>query len=158
MGNFSVEISMKINGNDVSVEKEVEINEDMLMAECSYQASKYCMWAAASSEAERLARTAKRRLDVVEAELSKKVRLDMIARGDKPTDTRVEMEVKLTPEWQQATSDLIDAKFKESMLEKAEKGFLQRKDMIQSMVSMKMREQNAPPGVYADRARLSRGG
>lgn len=158
MGNFVVEIAIKINGTDVSVVDELQINEDLLQAECSQQPSKYSMWAAAQSEAERLSDTAKLRLDVVEAQMSDKCRKDMIASGDKPTDTKVELAMRMTPEWQTARQELIDTRFKESMLSKAEKAFVQRKDMLQSMVSMKLREMSAPPEVRAERTRLGRGG
>lgn len=120
--------------------KEVSINEGDLNAEFKNQASKFVVFATEEAKAKAKVMTAKLRLEVVSAEMTKKIREKLIGEGVKPTEKMIESEVVTSPEYSAAQQALIQANCDADIARGAKEAFIQRKDMLIQLGSAKRQE------------------
>ncbi len=109
---------------------DIEINEDDLNNEFKTQASKFDFYARAEAMAKAKAMSAKARLEVVDAEMTKKIRERLALEGTKPTEKMIQSEVILSDEYQAAQRALIDANQVADIARGAKDAFVQRRDML----------------------------
>jgi len=120
--------------------KEVAINEGDLNTEFKNQASKFVVFATEEAKAKAKVMTAKLRLEVVSAEMTKKIREKLISEGIKPTEKMIESEVITSPEYSAAQQALIQANCDADIARGAKEAFIQRKDMLIQLGSAKRQE------------------
>ena len=130
----------RLKVGEPSFADDVEINEGDLNTEFKSQASKYASYANAEAYAKGKAMTAKLRLEVVDAEMTKKIRERLLTEGTKPTEKMIQSEVILSPEYQAAQQQLIDANRDADIARGAKEAFTQRRDMLIQLGSAKRQE------------------
>ncbi len=96
---------------DKQAESVVEIDELNLDKECIRLPSDYLRWATKSAEARQRSEQAKAKLDLVEAEVSRRVRDNPGKYGlEKPTIDAVKAAVQCDAKFQEAAAEVSDAK------------------------------------------------
>jgi len=126
---------------ELSFSSEVGINEGDLNEEFKKQASKYANFAKAEAVAKANVMTAKLRAEVVDAEMTKKIRAELIADGNpKPTEKMVLSRVIVTKEYRAAQQLLIQATTDAGVAKGFKEAFAQRKDMLIQLGSSKRQE------------------
>ena len=119
---------------------EVIINEYDLNTEFKNQAAKFAIFAEQEAMIKAKVMTAKLRVEVVNAELTKSIRERLTASGIKPTEKMIESEVILSKEYQAAQHALISATRDAEVARAAKEAFMQRKDMLIQLGSAKRME------------------
>lgn len=79
-------------------------------------------------------------LDVLKAELSKRVRAEAAANNIKLTEAMVENEILTNPQYQAKYEEFLTVKEEEEMLNALVKGMEQRKDLLVSLISLRKEE------------------
>ena len=119
----------------------IEINEGDLNTEFKQQASLYAYFATAEATAKSNVMAAKLRLEVVDAELTKKIRAELSEGAAKaPTEKAIQSEVILSEQYQAAQKYLIDASKNADIAKGVKEAFGQRKDMLIQLGSAKRQE------------------
>ena len=119
---------------------EIIINDTDLNTEFIHQASKFNKFATTEAQAKAKLMNAKLRLEIVDAEITKKVREDFTKSGVKATEKMVNSEVILSKEYQAAQKALIKASCDADIAKAAKEAFMQRKDMLIQLGSAKRAE------------------
>ncbi len=110
--------------------KAAKINITELSVEFRNQATKFAVYAKAAAVAEARLIGAKFRLELVEAEMSKKFRTVLSADGAKPTEKAIQTEVLLSTEYCEAQESYIAAVEISKITKGAKETLAQRKDML----------------------------
>lgn len=126
-----------------SFSDEVAINEADLNTEFKNQASKYADFAEAEARAKAKVMSAKLRFEVVDSQMTKKCREQLIADGvPKPTEKMVRSEVVISDEYKAAQQQLIDATCAADIAKGAKEAFMHRKDMLIQLGSAHRQEKD----------------
>lgn len=121
---------------DLDYERDIQIDKHQLDAEWVNQSSLFWRYAKAEADAEHAMDLAKERLELVKADLDKKMRT-LLASGDKkPTETVIASAVLLHKDCRLASSEYLDAKHVYNVLRAAAKAFMQRKDALENLVRL----------------------
>jgi hypothetical protein len=117
-------------------ERDIKINKDQLDVEWVEHPNLFWRYAKAEADAEDTMDRAKERVDLVKADLDKKMRM-LLASGDKkPTETVIASAVLLHDDCRAASSEYLDAKHVYNVFRAAVKAFSQRKDALENLVRL----------------------
>lgn len=117
--------------------KEVDIDRYQLDRELVQQPQKYYDWAIKAAEAGKEKDEAKHALDVVKADIEKRVRKNPERYGiDDPKESAIKLEIHRHPKVKRYTRKYIGACYNEKVLSEAKTSFAQRKSMLQSLTQL----------------------
>lgn len=132
-------------------EKDMEIDESALDVEWLQQPRLMHKYAAKVADTKRNMDLAKERLDIIKAELDKEIRTDPdkfdIA---KITEAVVGNTIVLSPEYQEASNEFIEAKYNFEMSVAAVRSIDQKKTALESLVKLHGQQYFAGPSVPRD--------
>ncbi len=148
---------MSESTNVQDLQSDLLINPTELTKECSEQPSRYVYWAARAAEADAAVDRARLEQDILEASLDRQVREELSVAGEKVTEGRVGMEIRLKPEYRKGREAYADAHKNQGILKAAERGYFQRKDMIYNLVQMDLRESRLKDNINAGRHEMQQG-
>ncbi|RLF30294.1 MAG: hypothetical protein DRN14_00115 [Thermoplasmata archaeon] len=129
-------------------ESDLKIDPNYLEVEAGRQGELFFKWAERAVEAKERADHAKLKMDVLEAKLSSKARLDPDSFGiAKVTEGSIAAAIKIHPEFLEAQEEHISARADFHMLERAVEAMEQRKRMIEILVTLHGQQYFAGPSV-----------
>lgn len=132
---------------NLDYDRDIKINKHQLDAEWVEQSSLFWRYAKAEADAEDVMDRAKERLELVKADLDKKMRT-MLASGDKkPTEAVIASAVLLHDDCRAASTEYLDAKHIYNVFRAAVKAFTQRKDSLENLVRLFGMEYFSTPAV-----------
>ena len=114
--------------------QDISINKHELDREWVAQADLMWKYAKAEADAEYEMDRAKERLELVKADLDKRVRLLLTGGDKKPTETVIASAVLIHEECKEASSAHLQAKHTYNVLRAAVKAITQRKDSLENLV------------------------
>ncbi len=131
--------------------EDLQIDPNALDVNAGEQSELYFKWAKKAVAAREAQDEAKLFLDICEAELSSRARLDPDSFGiARVTETAVLTAVRLHPKYEEAQAVHIKARKEAAILEKAVAAMEQRKRMIELLVTLHGQEYFAGPAVPRD--------
>lgn len=131
--------------------KDIEIDQSALDVEWLEQPRLMFKYAKMCAEAKRNLDLTKERLDVIRAEVDRKVRSDPKEYGiTKITESGVANTILTVPEYQAASRDLIEAKYEFEMARAAVSSVEQRKDSLENLVRLHGQQYFAGPSIPRD--------
>ena len=148
---------MSENNNVQDLQSDLLINPTELTKECSEQPSRYVYWASRAAEADAASDKAKLELDILEARLDRQVREELSVAGEKVTEGKVQMEIRLKEDYKKGREAVSEAHKNHGILKAAERGYFQRKDMIYNLVQMDLRESRLKDNINASRHEIQQG-
>lgn len=135
----------------LNYEKDMWIDDTALDVECLHQPQLMMRYSRALADAKREVTRLKEQLDIVRAELDKKVRTDPDKYGlDKITESVVTNTIMLDTQYQAAVDDLRDAQYEVNMLIGAVDSVQQRKDMLEALIKLHGQQYFAGPKMPRD--------
>ena len=126
---------------ETSFGEDVEINEDNLSAEFINQSKTYFKYARIEAQAKAKVMSAKLRLEIVDAEMTKTVREQLVEEGAaKPTEKMIASKVLTSKQYKAAMQSLIDATRNADIAKGMKESFQQRRDMLIQLGTTKRQE------------------
>ena len=133
------------------ISKDKEIDPGRLDVECVQLADRTYHWAKASIEADVVEEHAKFRLGVVEARLDLDCRTNPTRFGlDKVTEGGIKNAVQVHPERIQAYEEWLEARRQSKLLDVAVRAMMDKKHMIQGLITLHGQQYFAGPSVPRD--------
>ncbi len=135
----------------MNYEKDIQIDQDALDVEWLEQPKLMMRYARIEAEAEREYNEAKMNLDLVKAQIDKRVRTDPDRFGiAKITETAVTGAILMTDDYKNAHQALNEALFNWNVAKGAVRAFHQRKDALENLVRLHGQQYFAGPSVPRD--------
>jgi hypothetical protein len=123
--------------DEIDYDKDVQIDPDALDIEWLSQSALMMRYAKAAAEARRQVDLAKERLDIVKADLDRKIRSNPEEFGIvKPTESGVANTILLQPAYMAASKEFIDAKYEAEMTRGAVGAIDSRKNALENLVRL----------------------
>lgn len=133
--------------------KDLAIDPNQLDVEAGMQGELFFKWSEAYVDARHEFDMAKLQLEVLEAEMGSKIRLDPKAHGlTKSTEAAIKEAIIASPDYEDAYLKFIRARTNYSLLEKAVNALEQKKRMIECLVTLHGQQYFAGPAVPRDLA------
>ncbi len=133
--------------NDLDINEITSINRESLSDEFINQASKYAWYASLLAHARAKREKAKLVLDTKEAELSSRVRQEMVKQGVKVTEGAINETVIGLQDYTNIYMRWIEAKEDEDVIDGVVRALAQRKDMLVAYGSLLKFEVNTEIGI-----------
>ena len=121
---------------DLDYDRDIQINKHQLDVEWVEQANLFWRYAKAEADAEDAMDRAKERLDLVKADLDKKMRTLLLSGDKKPTEAVIMSAILQHSDCRGASSEYLDAKHVYNVFRAAVKAFTQRKDALENLVRL----------------------
>lgn len=118
---------------NINYRKDLEIDDDALDVEWNRQSMQYMKYAELSAEADRDCQKAKEQCEVVEAQVDSKIRERARVEDIKITEASIKAEIKISPEYQKAKSEYLQADYQAQILSAAVKAFDHRKKALEHL-------------------------
>lgn len=119
-------------------EKDLGIDPYCLDEEWLKQPGLYMKYSSVAADAQRRRDQLKERLEVIRAELDKKIRLSPTTylTGDKVTETSIAFAILLQPEYKEVVNDLAEANYELNMLQSAVRAFDHKRSALENEVKL----------------------
>lgn len=121
---------------------DLQIYESDLQKEFMEQPGKYAFYAQQAATANSKMLTSKMRMEVVEAELYKKIKDELVDAGAKPTEKMISSEMLVRDEWKSAQKSYIKAQEAYKIAKAAMDAMEHRRDMLIQLGSSARQERN----------------
>lgn len=121
----------------MNYEQDIQIDPTALDVEWVQQASLVLKYNRLVTEWERTVERSKRNLDVITAELDSKIRKNPDKYGlDKVTETGVAWAVKVQPEYEEAYTEYLEARYEASMAQAASRALQDKRSALENLVRL----------------------
>jgi len=141
----SSRISIRDLEMNVDLSRALRIDHHDLMRELETQAGEYVRWALLYEEEEARLRQEERNLRTLEAELTRKIRLNMMNRGETPTEYVVTAEIRCNDLWREQSKKVLECQRRACALEAIRGAWWQRKAMLEALAQNQRMEYFSAP-------------